>query len=188
MHADVHDRLCDALAALADAAVVGDGMDDATQFGPLQNRAQYERVRMLRDAAAQHGTVLTRNVDVPAQGYFIRPTVIRDLRPGVRLVDEEQFGPVLPVIKVRDAEEALAWANDTPYGLGGSVWSADEARGIELAGRLEAGTVWVNKHQDIAPHLPFAGTKYSGIGVEFGLEGVLEFTQTQVINLRPAAR
>ncbi|MGD9946191.1 MAG: aldehyde dehydrogenase family protein, partial [Burkholderiaceae bacterium] len=188
VHERVHDALCDALESLAERAVVGNGMVDGVQFGPLQNKAQYERVQELIADARAHGKVLSGSAAVPDEGYFIRPTIVRGMRHGVRLVDEEQFGPVLPVIRVANAEEALALANDSPYGLGGSVWTRDEAQGREIASRLEAGTVWVNKHQDIAPHIPFSGAKDSGIGVEFGLPGVLEFTQTQVLNMAPASQ
>ncbi|MDR3471423.1 MAG: aldehyde dehydrogenase family protein, partial [Devosia sp.] len=99
------------------------------------------------------------------------------------LVDEEQFGPVLPVIKFADPEDALARANNTPYGLGGSIWSSDLERAYALAERMESGTVWINKHSELAPNIPFGGAKESGIGVELGEEGLAEFTQLQVINM-----
>ena len=117
------------------------------------------------------------------KGYFIRPTIVRDITDGTRLVDEEQFGPVLPVIKYSDPEDALVRANASPYGLGGSIWSSDVDRAIGFAERMDAGTVWVNKHIDLAPHIPFGGAKQSGIGVEMGEEGLAEFTQLQVINI-----
>jgi acyl-CoA reductase-like NAD-dependent aldehyde dehydrogenase len=185
VHADVHDEMCAALSALAEKAVVGDGMQDGVQFGPVQNKAQYDRVRELIADARAHGNVESGEGAVHAEGYFIRPTIVRDVTDGVRLVDEEQFGPVLPVIKVHSAEEAINLANASPYGLGGSVWTKNEEFGKHIASRLEAGTVWVNKHQDIAPNIPFSGAKSSGLGVEFGLPGVLEFTQMQVMNLLP---
>jgi acyl-CoA reductase-like NAD-dependent aldehyde dehydrogenase len=182
VHEKVHDRLCDALAALAAKAVVGNGMTPGVEFGPLQNRMQFERVRALIEDARQAGTVIAGGEVHDGPGYFIRPTIVRDLSNGSRLVDEEQFGPVLPVIRVADEEEALRLANDSPYGLGGSAWSGDEERGAEVAARLEAGTVWVNRHQDIAAHIPFGGAKQSGFGVEFAAEGLQEFTQMQVLH------
>jgi acyl-CoA reductase-like NAD-dependent aldehyde dehydrogenase len=115
-------------------------------------------------------------------GFFIRPTIVRDITEGSRLVDEEQFGPVLPVLKYASTDEVIRRANGTNYGLGASVWSSDTGRAHDVALRLEAGTVWINTHLDMAPHIPFGGSKQSGIGVEFGEEGLAEFTQLQVIN------
>jgi acyl-CoA reductase-like NAD-dependent aldehyde dehydrogenase len=181
VHESIYDELCSELARLAHAAVVGDGLDPATQFGPLQNRMQFEKVRELLADARHHGTVLESG-ETPARGYFIRPTIVRDIEDGTRLVDEEQFGPVLPVIRYCDPEDALRRANALPFGLGASVWSSNLQRAHELAKRLDAGTVWINKHVELLPHVPFAGAKQSGVGVEMGEEGLKEFTQLQVIN------
>ncbi len=181
VHESVYDGLCNALVALADAAVVGDGLQQGTQFGPLQNKMQFDKVKELIDDAGRHGTVLT-NGSVPDKGYFIRPTIVRDIEDGTRLVDEEQFGPVLPVIRFTDDEDALARANASPYGLGGSVWSSDLERANNLAQRMDAGTVWINKHLDLSPNIPFGGAKQSGLGTELGEEGLAEFTQLQIIN------
>ena len=115
-------------------------------------------------------------------GYFIKPTIVRDIKEGSRLVDEEQFGPVLPLIKYSEQDEAIRRANATTYGLGASVWSSDAERAYQVASQIEAGTVWINKHLDMAPHIPFGGSKQSGIGTEFAEEGLAEFTQLQVIN------
>ena len=98
------------------------------------------------------------------------------------MVDEEQFGPVLPVIKFSDGDDVIRRANATTYGLGASVWSSDTKRAHKVASQIEAGTVWINKHLDMAPHIPFGGAKQSGIGTEFAEEGLAEFTQLQVIN------
>ena len=180
----LYDALCAELAALADAAVVGNGLDEGTQFGPLQNRMQFERVRELLDDARQHGKVIAGGqVAGPGQGFFIRPTIVRDISDGSRLVDEEQFGPVLPVIRYGNVEEAIARANASPYGLGGSVWSTNAARAHAVAERMESGTVWVNKHLDLTPDVPFAGCRQSGVGTELGVDGLREFTQRRVINI-----
>ena len=181
---ELYDALCAELAALADAAVVGNGLDEGTQFGPLQNRMQFERVRELLDDARQHGKVIAGGqVAGPGQGFFIRPTIVRDISDGSRLVDEEQFGPVLPVIRYGNVEEAIARANASPYGLGGSVWSTNAARAHAVAERMESGTVWVNKHLDLTPDVPFAGCRQSGVGTELGVDGLREFTQRRVINI-----
>lgn len=181
VHESIYDQMCEELVSLAKAAVVGDGLQQGTQFGPLQNKMQFEKVKELIADAAQHGKVLAGG-DVPDKGYFIRPTIVRDITDGTRLVDEEQFGPVLPVIKFSDPEDALARANGSPYGLGGSVWSSDPKRAHALAERMDAGTVWINKHLDLAPNIPFGGAKMSGLGTELGDEGLAEFTQLQIIN------
>jgi acyl-CoA reductase-like NAD-dependent aldehyde dehydrogenase len=182
-HESVYDAICDELAVLADAAVIGDGLEQGTQIGPLQNKMQYDKVREILEDARQHGNIIAGGVVPDQAGYFIRPTIVRDITDGTRLVDEEQFGPVLPVIKFADAEDALLRANNTPYGLGGSIWSNDIASAYALAERMESGTVWINHHADLAPNIPFGGAKQSGLGVELGEEGLAEFTQLQVINI-----
>ena len=179
--ASKYDEMCDALVKLADAAVVGDGADEASQIGPLQNRAQYERVCDLIEETRAHATVLNGG-KMNRTGYFIRPTVVRDINDDARLVKEEQFGPVLPVLKYDDPEDALARANASEYGLGGSIWSSNLERARNFAERMDAGTVWINKHVEMGADAPFAGSKQSGLGVEMSHEGLLEFTQIQVIN------
>jgi acyl-CoA reductase-like NAD-dependent aldehyde dehydrogenase len=181
VHESIYDEMCDELATLARAAVVGDGLQQGTSIGPLQNRMQFDKVTELLNDARKHGTVMAGG-DTPQKGYFIRPTIVRDITDGTRLVDEEQFGPVLPVIKYSDPEDALVRANASPYGLGGSIWSSNMDRAHDMAERMDAGTVWINKHIDLAPHIPFGGAKQSGLGVEMGEEGLAEFTQLQVIN------
>jgi acyl-CoA reductase-like NAD-dependent aldehyde dehydrogenase len=115
-------------------------------------------------------------------GYFFAPTVLTGVSDGTRIVDEEQFGPALPVIPYRDVDDALARANATTFGLGGSVWSADPDRAADVAERLETGTAWVNTHAALAPHQPFGGAKWSGIGVENGSWGLLGYTEIQVVH------
>jgi acyl-CoA reductase-like NAD-dependent aldehyde dehydrogenase len=181
VHESIYDKMCEELTSLAETAVVGDGLEQGTQFGPLQNRMQFEKVQEILEDARRHGNVLGGG-NVPGKGFFIRPTIVRDIQDGTRLVDEEQFGPVLPVIKYSDPEDALARANASPYGLGASVWSSDPDRAMALAERMDAGTVWINKHAELAANIPFGGAKESGIGVEMGEEGLAEFTQLQVIN------
>jgi len=183
VHESIYDAMCDELAALAEAAVVGDGLEQGTQLGPLQNKMQYDKVMDLIEDTRQHGNIIAGGGTPDRPGYFIRPTIVRDITDGSRLVDEEQFGPVLPVIKYSDPEDALVRANASPYGLGGSIWSSDLDRAYALAERMESGTVWINKHSELAPNIPFGGAKQSGLGVELGEEGLMEFTQLQVINM-----
>jgi len=181
VHESIYDEMCAELAALANSAIVGDGLEQGTTLGPLQNRMQFDKVKEILEDARKHGTVMAGG-ETPAKGFFIRPTIVRDITDGNRLVDEEQFGPVLPVIKYSDPEDALARANASPYGLGGSIWSSNLGRAHEMAERMDAGTVWINKHIDLGPNIPFGGAKQSGLGVELGEEGLAEFTQLQVIN------
>jgi acyl-CoA reductase-like NAD-dependent aldehyde dehydrogenase len=183
VHESIYDAMCLELAALANAAVIGDGLEQGTQLGPLQNKMQYDRVLELIEDSRQHGNIIAGGETPDRPGYFIRPTIVRDITDGTRLVDEEQFGPVLPVISFSDPEDALARANASPWGLGGSIWSDDLDRAYALAERMEAGTVWINKHTDLAPNIPFGGAKQSGLGVELGEEGLAEFTQLQIINM-----
>lgn len=181
VHDAIYDAMCDALAKLADAAVVGDGSQQGTQMGPVQNAAQFAKIRDLIERSRQDGRVIAGGT-VEGPGYFVRPTIVRDIGAGTALVDEEQFGPILPVIRFSDAEMAVANSNRTSFGLGASVWSNDREQARALAGSIEAGTVWINKHADLAPHIPFGGAKQSGIGIEFGQEGLVEFTQLQIIS------
>lgn len=181
-HDAIYESLCAELARLAEEAIVDDGLKQGAQIGPLQNKTQYEKVKAYLDDGRAHGAIVAGGEVEDRPGYFIRPTIVRDIGDGTRLVDEEQFGPVLPIIRFTDAEEALARANASPWGLGGSVWSADRDAAYSLAERMEAGTVWINKHLDFGPNIPFGGAKQSGLGVEFAEEGLAEFTQVQVIN------
>jgi len=139
--------------------------------------------KLLIDGQLEDGdAVMNHGGAKPDKGFFIRPVIVRDIVDGNRLVDEEQFGPVLPVIKYSDTEDALARANSSLHGLGGSIWSSDLDRAHALAERMDAGTVWINQHIDVDPNVPFGGAKQSGIGVEMGEEGLAEFSQLQVIN------
>ena len=183
VHESIYDAMCDELAALAEQAVVGDGLEQGTQLGPLQNRMQFEKVKEILADAKKHGTIIAGGEVPDRPGYFIKPTIVRDITDGTRLVDEEQFGPVLPVIKYSDPEDAVARANASPYGLGGSIWSTDLDKAYALANQMNSGTVWVNKHADLAPNIPFGGAGQSGLGSELGEEGLAEFTQVQVINV-----
>ncbi len=114
-------------------------------------------------------------------GYFYPITLVADIDNGTRLVDEEQFGPVLPIIRYSDIDEVIRRANDNPSGLGGSVWSSDVEKARAVALQLECGSVWINKHGAIQPNAPFGGVKQSGIGVEFGTDGLKEFTTIQTV-------
>jgi acyl-CoA reductase-like NAD-dependent aldehyde dehydrogenase len=179
----IYEAMCEELVALANNAIVGDGLDAATQYGPLQNKAQYEKVKGFLKDAHLHGKVIAGGSALQREGYFIAPTIVRDIADDARLVQEEQFGPVLPVLKYADLDDAIARANDSEYGLGGTVWGTDLDRAFSVAQRISSGTVWVNKHLDLPPDVPFGGAKQSGFGAEMGQEGLEEFTQIRIINM-----
>ncbi len=176
------DELIDALAERARAVVVGNGLEPETEMGPLSTAPQYERVQNLLDDAFAHGaTAVAGGGVIDRPGYFIAPTILRDITEGARVVDEEQFGPVLPVLVYQDVDEAVNRANSSEYGLCGSVWSSDPDRAALVAARLECGTAWVNTHLALGPHQPFGGLKSSGIGVENGPWGLASFSELQVL-------
>ena len=183
VHESMYDAMCDELVKCANAAVVGDGLEQGTQMGPLQNKAQFEKVLGFLESAKKDGKIIAGGGRKGDKGYFINPTIVRDIAEGSKLVDEEQFGPVMPVIKYSDPADAVRRANASIYGLGGSIWAKDSNRAWDLATEMESGSVWVNKHADLQPHLPFGGAKFSGIGSELGEDGLKEFTQVQVLNM-----
>ncbi|MCW1430781.1 aldehyde dehydrogenase family protein [Novosphingobium sp. JCM 18896] len=183
VHEDIYDAMCEELARLAQEAVVGDGLEQGTSIGPIQNRAQFEKVQGFLETARRDGKVIAGGQVLDRDGFFIAPTIVRDVTDGDRIVDEEQFGPILPVISYADIDDVVMRANASEYGLGGSVWGRDVERAAAIAGRIESGQVWVNQHIAIGPHIPMAGFKNSGLGVEQSVEGLAEYTQTQVVNI-----
>ncbi|KQZ86200.1 aldehyde dehydrogenase [Microbacterium sp. Root166] len=183
-HDDVYEELVAALAAIAAETVVGNGFDDGVRLGPLANEAQRDRVEMLVDDAARNGArVASGGRRIDRDGYFYEPTIVADLSSGTELETQEQFGPALPVIRYRHVDEAVERANAGDYGLGASVWGTDTDAAAAVAGRLEAGTVWVNAHLALSPTLPFGGHKHSGLGVENGRLGLHEYTRVRVVHL-----
>lgn len=183
VHESIYDAMCDELARLAEAAVVDDGLAQGAQIGPIQNKAQYEKVKAFLESARRDGTIVAGGEIIDRAGYFLRPTIVRDVTDGDEIVDQEQFGPILPVISYSDIDDVVARANASPYGLGASVWSRDVDRAVAVANRIESGSVWVNQHIAIGPHIPMAGVKSSGLGVEQSEEGLAEYTQISVINV-----
>lgn len=187
VHEDIHDALAGKLAELARTAKVGPGSNRGTQFGPLQNAAQRDFIAELADDARKRGARFLCGGSVPeGDGYFYPLTVLTNAANGMRVVDEEQFGPILPIVKYSDIEQALTWANDGENGLGGSVWSRNVDKAAALAARLETGTAWVNDHSTISPDVPFGGAKQSGMGVQFGTYGLDEYMQLQTLRINPA--
>ncbi len=182
VHESQHDALVRRLSDRANATVVGEGNKDNVKLGPVQNKRQYETVKALLEDAVAHGAVVEAGGTVPqAHGYFLRPTILSAVVDGQRIVDEEQFGPVLPVVRYTDLDAVVAHINASPYGLGASVWGSDTTALRAVAQRIDAGSVWINKHFPVAPDVPFGGARQSGIGAELGPQGLLEFTQLKVV-------
>jgi acyl-CoA reductase-like NAD-dependent aldehyde dehydrogenase len=181
--ARLYEQMCEALAQLATRAIVDDGLKPATQIGPVQNPQQHEKLKSYLEDARRNGKVIAGGDVVERSGYFIQPTIVRDIADSARLVREEQFGPILPVLSYSDIDEAIARANDSEFGLGGTVWTSDPERGFGVALKMDSGTIWVNKHLDLPFDLPFRGAKQSGVGVEYGREGLYEYTQAKIVNV-----
>ena len=183
VHASVYDEVVEALADVVRQTPMGNGLDEQNVLGPLQNRAQFEIVRdLVEDAARRGGRIVTGGAPATELGELFYPvTLVADVADGVALVDEEQFGPALPIIRYTDVDDAVASANGLDVGLGASVWGErDEAR--KVAARIQAGTVWINSHGGVHPMIPFGGHKSSGYGLEFGVEGLKSVAVPQVIN------
>ncbi|MDA8659055.1 aldehyde dehydrogenase family protein [Luminiphilus sp.] len=183
VHEDIYDEMCDALAAIAQSVKTGPA-SESPDFGPIQNKMQYDRVCELAESAKADGaTFLSGGEPMPGPGYFFPVTIVKDIPENSRLVQEEPFGPILPVVSFSDVEDALERANAVSVGLGGSVWSSDVPAAQKLASRLECGTAWVNNHAMIQPDAPFGGVKQSGVGVEFGRYGLVEYTNIQTLQI-----
>jgi acyl-CoA reductase-like NAD-dependent aldehyde dehydrogenase len=184
-----HDEMVEALAAMVDGLVVGDPSDRATEIGPLVARRQQERVRDYIGLGEKEGARRVRGgTDLPEgveRGWYVRPTLFDGVDNGMRIAREEIFGPVLSVIAYRDEDEAVRIANDSDYGLSGSVWTEDVDRGIGVARRVRTGTFGVNQPYSMDPAAPFGGVKASGFGRELGPEGLDEFLDVKAISIAP---
>jgi acyl-CoA reductase-like NAD-dependent aldehyde dehydrogenase len=184
VHDSVYDRTVTMLAEMARTMPIGPGLEPGNVLGPLQNQNQFDIVKRLVDSAREGGArVVTGGEAAPELGpLFYRPTVVADIEDGAALVDEEQFGPAIPVIRYSDVDDAIRRANASEQGLGASVWSDDPEAALEVARRLQAGTVWINGHGGLNPMVPFGGTKQSGYGQEFGAAGLKAVAAPKVIS------
>ncbi|EWM17847.1 aldehyde dehydrogenase family protein [Kutzneria sp. 744] len=182
-HESIHAELVDALATIAATIKVDDGVVAGAQLGPINNRPQFARVsELVTDALGRGARAVTGGAPLDRPGYFYAPTILDHVDDGIRIVDEEQFGPVLPVMSYRDEADALARANRTNYGLTASIWSGDAERALALATEVDSGQVTINSHgAGVRPNLPFGGHKWSGLGVENGPWGLYGFTELQVL-------
>jgi acyl-CoA reductase-like NAD-dependent aldehyde dehydrogenase len=185
IHEDAYDAVRDALVAYARTVKVGDGAEDGTELGPIQNAQQYEKIKEFFQDSREQGHVfaLGGEIDTSAPGMFVPVTLVDNPPEDSRLVVEEPFGPILPLLKWRDEADVIARANNTRYGLGASVWGKDLDAVQRIGRQMEAGTVWLNEVHQYAPHQVFGGHKQSGIGAENSLHGLAEYTNWQTVTL-----
>ena len=186
IHEDIYDDLSKAIADYAKGVTVGDGSQQGTGVGPIQNRKQFERVcELIQDAKDNGYNFLTGgDTDPSGTGYYVPITILDNPPEDARIVAEEQFGPVMPLMKFSSVDEAIARANASEYGLAGAIWSKDTDAAVEIAEQLETGTVWINEFMHLSPLAPFGGHKQSGFGAEYGIDGLKEFTYPQVITVK----
>ncbi len=186
IHEDIYDELSAAIAEYAKNVKVGDGSQQGTGVGPIQNKKQFERVLELVQDAKDNGYkfLVGGDHDPNMPGYYMPITILDNPPEDARIVAEEQFGPVMPLMKFSTEDEVIARANASEYGLAGAVWTANPDKGVEIAEQLETGTVWVNEYLHLSPFAPFGGHKQSGFGAEYGQEGLSEFTYPQVITVK----
>jgi len=180
--------LVDTFADKARSAKVSDGFLPDTEYGPLNNIRQFQRVVELVDDALAHGAkVAAGGRAIEGPGYFHELTILTDVTDGVRIVDEEQFGPALPIVEYSDVDDAVRRANAGKLGLASSVWSADPERAGAVAEQLDAGTTWVNAHSGVSPAYPFGGVKWSGLGTEGGPWGLDGLSDVKILNWNKSA-
>ena len=184
VHQDQYDEIVKKFSEYVAKIPVGNGLDPQNLIGPVSNKMQLDKVAAyVDDARARGATIVTGGVRPKSPGFFYPLTVIADAADDMRVVKEEQFGPVIPIVKYKTVDEAIGRANALDVGLGGSVWGNDPQEAARYASRLECGTAWVNQHGTLHPMAPFGGVKCSGIGVEFNIDGLKEYTTVQVINV-----
>lgn len=188
VHSQVYEAVAEKLIAFTAGVRMGNGSEEGVQLGPVQNRLQYDRVRRLIEETASAGHRLLTGGRFPEGcGYFIPVTLVDNPPDDAAVVAEEAFGPVLPLLRFNDLDEVVERANSTSYGLGASIWTKDEDAALAIARRLDCGTVWINEAMHVSPLVPFGGHRQSGLGLENGVYGLLEYTNAQTISLRRRA-
>jgi acyl-CoA reductase-like NAD-dependent aldehyde dehydrogenase len=189
IHEDIHDRVLDAVNAIVGKLRVGDPMSEESEMGPLNSAGQLRKVLAYIESGRTEGARLTTGGERPKgdefrAGYWVRPTVFADVSPAMRIWREEIFGPVLSVASWRDVDEVMERANGVDYGLTASIWTHDIKSALNAAKRVRSGHVWINT---VGPHylgVPYGGMKNSGVGREEGIEEMLSYTETKVVNVK----
>ncbi|KKY33158.1 putative betaine aldehyde dehydrogenase [Diaporthe ampelina] len=184
VHESIYEEFKDAMVKHAGEFTIGEGTQPGITHGPVQNRMQYDRVKTFFDDIAKQGWEVAlggKIDDSPQTGYYIKPTIIDRPPEKSRIVVEEPFGPIVPLLTWKDEEDVIDRANDTNMGLGASVWSNDISKATRVAKEIQAGNVWINTHFDLSPMAPFGGHKESGIGTEWGLNGLKAFCNVQTL-------
>ena len=190
VHESQYEEMVQKIGKVASEATIGDGLEEGVAYGPMNNKMQFERIsELVEDAKKSGGRIVAGGgkATVPGKegGYFFKPTIVADLTDEDRLVKEEQFGMALPILKYKDVDEALERANNSEYGLGGSVWGPDAEKAAEVAVQLESGMSWVNQHLSGNANAPFGGVKSSGIGREGGgAIGLKEFVDVKSLYVK----
>lgn len=185
VHEKIYDEFLNKFVTFVKTLKVGEGTEADTFFGPVQNLMQYEKAKDLFSSIGTENLKAALGGSIEnSSGYFIHPTIIDNPPETSRVVQEEPFAPILPVLKWSDEDDVLERANALETGLGSSVWSKDFERASRMADQLQSGCVWVNSHFDVAPNAPFGGHKKSGMGVEWGLDGLLGYCNSQTLWLK----
>lgn len=177
VHNDIYDAFLKELAKLAQAVPMGDGSQQGTALGPIQNKPQYDRVRDLLADCETNGYRLLQGEAPEGEGFFVPVTLVDNPPESSRIIQEEQFGPILPLVRFSDVEDALTKANNTDMGLAGTVWSADTDAAMRIAERMDTGNIWINEGLALSPFAAFGGRKQSGMGVENGIEGLMAYAE-----------
>ena len=182
VHRKLFDNVVEGLGQAAQSIRLGPGLDPGTQMGPLVSREQQERVMGYIASGRAEGASIVAGGDAPTHpGYYVKPTVMADVKGSMRVVQEEIFGPVVVAQRFDDLDEIAALANDTPYGLSASIWSNDLRAVHRLVPKIKAGTVWVNAHGPVDANMPFGGFKQSGMGREHGRVGIEMYTEVKSV-------
>ncbi len=184
IHRSKVEAICARLAERLGAMKVGGALDESAQFGPLANKAHHDKILGFFAQANARGQVICGGKPLPGPGYFVQPTLLKALDEYDPFLQEETFGPIVTVLPFDDEDELVRLMNDSPFGLGASVWTNDLSKAMRLIPRIEAGTVWVNMHTFLDPAVPFGGVKGSGIGREFGSAFIDDYTELKSVMMR----